>query len=103
MEKEKEKETRAGVSLVSYRPFFRELDVEVLSVLQCGLLSCTTLDSEMNTKVRSKSMYLFVHPSFGLAMHLSVSACLSVYVSVHVFIGPSVCVSVLVLSIFSAE
>ncbi|XP_075893389.1 Fanconi anemia group D2 protein isoform X2 [Nelusetta ayraudi] len=51
---EKEKETRAGVSLVSYRPFFRELDVEVLSVLQCGLLSCTTLDSEMHTKAQEE-------------------------------------------------
>lgn len=57
MEKEKEKESRAGVSLVSYRPFFRELDVEVLSVLQCGLLSCTTLDSEMHSRVRSKSSW----------------------------------------------
>ncbi|MGH0174593.1 UNVERIFIED_CONTAM: hypothetical protein FKN15_002092 [Acipenser sinensis] len=47
-EKEKEKEEgKAGVSLVSYRPYFRELDIDVLSVLQCGLL----LDSEDHTKV----------------------------------------------------
>lgn len=51
-EKEKEKEIRQGVSLVSYRPFFRELDMEVLSVLQCGLLSRSVLDSELHTKVR---------------------------------------------------
>lgn len=51
-EKEKEKEVRQGVSLVSYRQFFRELDMEVLSMLQCGLLSRSLLDSELHTKVR---------------------------------------------------
>uniref|UniRef100_A0A3Q3XCR8 Uncharacterized protein n=1 Tax=Mola mola TaxID=94237 RepID=A0A3Q3XCR8_MOLML len=53
-EKEKEKEVRQVASLVSYRPFFRELDMEVLSVLQCGLLSRTLLDSELHTKVREE-------------------------------------------------
>ncbi|XP_030276612.1 Fanconi anemia group D2 protein isoform X2 [Sparus aurata] len=53
-EKEKEKEIRPGVSLVSYRPFFRELDTEVLSMLQCGLLSRSLLDSELHTKVREE-------------------------------------------------
>uniref|UniRef100_A0A669E014 FA complementation group D2 n=1 Tax=Oreochromis niloticus TaxID=8128 RepID=A0A669E014_ORENI len=53
-EKEKEKEIRPGVSLASYRPFFRELDMEVLSVLQCGLLSRSLLDSELHTKVREE-------------------------------------------------
>uniref|UniRef100_A0A667XEQ8 FA complementation group D2 n=1 Tax=Myripristis murdjan TaxID=586833 RepID=A0A667XEQ8_9TELE len=53
-EKEKEKEVRQGVSLVSYQPFFRELDMEVLSVLQCGLLSRSLLDSELHTKVREE-------------------------------------------------
>nr|XP_046239793.1 Fanconi anemia group D2 protein isoform X2 [Scatophagus argus] len=53
-EKEKEKEIRQGVSLVSYRPYFRELDMEVLSVLQCGLLSCSLLDSELHTEVREE-------------------------------------------------
>lgn len=51
-EKEKEKEIRQGVNLGSYRQFFRELDMEVLSVLQCGLLSCSLLDSELHTEVR---------------------------------------------------
>uniref|UniRef100_A0A674BZU3 FA complementation group D2 n=1 Tax=Salmo trutta TaxID=8032 RepID=A0A674BZU3_SALTR len=46
--------TRPGVSLVSYRPFFRELDMEVLSVLQCGLLSRSLLDSELHSKVREE-------------------------------------------------
>ncbi|KAF7659435.1 hypothetical protein LDENG_00298030 [Lucifuga dentata] len=53
-EKEKEKEVRQGISLVSYRPSFRELDMEVLSVLQCGLLSRSLLDSELHTKVREE-------------------------------------------------
>uniref|UniRef100_A0A8C9XST2 FA complementation group D2 n=1 Tax=Sander lucioperca TaxID=283035 RepID=A0A8C9XST2_SANLU len=53
-EKEKEKEIRQGVSLVSYRPFFRELDMEVFSVLQCGLLSRSLLDSELHTKVQEE-------------------------------------------------
>uniref|UniRef100_A0A674BXV8 FA complementation group D2 n=1 Tax=Salmo trutta TaxID=8032 RepID=A0A674BXV8_SALTR len=51
LQKEKVQEaTRPGVSLVSYRPFFRELDMEVLSVLQCGLLSRSLLDSELHSK-----------------------------------------------------
>lgn len=57
-EKEKEKESRQGVSLLSYRPFFRELDMEVLSVLQCGLLSRSLLDSELQTKVRTGVCFL---------------------------------------------
>uniref|UniRef100_A0AAQ5XN72 FA complementation group D2 n=1 Tax=Amphiprion ocellaris TaxID=80972 RepID=A0AAQ5XN72_AMPOC len=51
---QKEKEIRPGVSLASYRPFFRELDMEVLSVLQCGLLSRSLLDSELHTNVREE-------------------------------------------------
>ena len=70
MEKEKEKEVRQVASLVSYRPFFRELDMEVLSVLQCGLLSRTLLDSELHTKVRTSLFFVFlkrahVNDSFG--------------------------------------
>ncbi|XP_054640735.1 Fanconi anemia group D2 protein isoform X2 [Dunckerocampus dactyliophorus] len=53
-EPEKEKEARQGVHLASYRPFFRELDMEVLSVLQCGLLSRSLLDSELQTKKREE-------------------------------------------------
>uniref|UniRef100_A0A3P8YP23 FA complementation group D2 n=1 Tax=Esox lucius TaxID=8010 RepID=A0A3P8YP23_ESOLU len=48
---QKDKETsKPAVSLVSYRPFFRELDMEVLGVLQCGLLSRSVLDSELHSK-----------------------------------------------------
>ncbi|XP_051568967.1 Fanconi anemia group D2 protein isoform X1 [Myxocyprinus asiaticus] len=53
-EKEKEKDAKSGVSLSSYWPFFRELDVEALSVLQCGLLSRTLLDTELHSKVREE-------------------------------------------------
>ncbi|CAL8338893.1 unnamed protein product [Merluccius merluccius] len=53
-EKTEEKESRQGISLAGYRPFFRELDMEVLSVLQCGLLSRSLLDTELHTKVREE-------------------------------------------------
>lgn len=55
-EKEKEKDAKSGVSLSSYWPFFRELDVEALSVLQCGLLSRTLLDTELHSKVKQVSL-----------------------------------------------
>uniref|UniRef100_A0A3B3BX30 FA complementation group D2 n=1 Tax=Oryzias melastigma TaxID=30732 RepID=A0A3B3BX30_ORYME len=51
---EKEKDVSPGVSLSVFRPFFRELDLEVLSVLQSGLLSRSLLDSELHTKVREE-------------------------------------------------
>ncbi|XP_073707909.1 Fanconi anemia group D2 protein [Garra rufa] len=53
-EKEKEKDAKSGVSLSSYWPFFRELDVEALGVLQCGLLSRTLLDTELHSKLREE-------------------------------------------------
>uniref|UniRef100_A0AAR2IJM7 FA complementation group D2 n=1 Tax=Pygocentrus nattereri TaxID=42514 RepID=A0AAR2IJM7_PYGNA len=37
-----------------YWPFFRELDVEVMNVLQCGLLSRSILDTELHSKVREE-------------------------------------------------
>uniref|UniRef100_A0A8B9KRQ9 FA complementation group D2 n=1 Tax=Astyanax mexicanus TaxID=7994 RepID=A0A8B9KRQ9_ASTMX len=48
---EKEKEAKVGVNLSSYWAFFRELDIEVLDVLQCGLLSRSILDTELHSKV----------------------------------------------------
>uniref|UniRef100_G1MUH9 FA complementation group D2 n=1 Tax=Meleagris gallopavo TaxID=9103 RepID=G1MUH9_MELGA len=36
--------------LQSYRPYFRELDLEVFSVLHCGLLTRSVLDTEMHTE-----------------------------------------------------
>ncbi|MCJ8729542.1 hypothetical protein PDJAM_G00107680 [Pangasius djambal] len=49
-----EKEVKAGVSISSYWPYFRELDMEVLNVLQCGLLSRSVLDTELHSKVREE-------------------------------------------------
>lgn len=50
-----EKEVKAGVSLSSYWPYFRELDMEVLKVLQCGLLSRSVLDTKLHSKVKKTS------------------------------------------------
>ncbi|NXY06866.1 FACD2 protein, partial [Pteruthius melanotis] len=36
--------------LQSYRPYFRELDLEVFAVLHCGLLTKSVLDTEMHTE-----------------------------------------------------
>ncbi|XP_023659923.1 Fanconi anemia group D2 protein isoform X2 [Paramormyrops kingsleyae] len=47
-----DKEPAVGVSLASYRPFFRELDVELLAVIQCGLLSRSLLDTELHSHER---------------------------------------------------
>ncbi|NWX47116.1 FACD2 protein, partial [Steatornis caripensis] len=38
--------------LQSYRPYFRELDLEVFTVLHCGLLTKSVLDAEMHTEAR---------------------------------------------------
>ncbi|XP_023791226.1 Fanconi anemia group D2 protein-like [Cyanistes caeruleus] len=38
--------------LQSYRPYFRELDLEVFTVLLCGLLTKSVLDTEMHTEAR---------------------------------------------------
>ncbi|XP_033821816.1 Fanconi anemia group D2 protein [Periophthalmus magnuspinnatus] len=54
VEKQKEKEVKPGVGLGAYKAYFRELDFEVLSVLQCGLISCSHLNSRMNTEVREE-------------------------------------------------
>ncbi|XP_053326143.1 Fanconi anemia group D2 protein isoform X2 [Spea bombifrons] len=48
-EKEKE-DNKLTVSLNSYRAFFRELDLDVFIVLQCGLVTRSILDSELHTK-----------------------------------------------------
>ncbi|NXI58264.1 FACD2 protein, partial [Chloroceryle aenea] len=38
--------------LQSYRPYFRELDLDVFTVLHCGLLTKSVLDTEMHTEAR---------------------------------------------------
>ncbi|XP_053545393.1 Fanconi anemia group D2 protein [Bombina bombina] len=49
-EKEKEESNRLSLSLNSYRAYFRELGLEVFTVLQSGLLTRSLLDTEMHTK-----------------------------------------------------
>lgn len=51
LEKElKGKEEKVSVSLQNYHAFFRELDIEVFSILRCGLVAKFILDSEMHTE-----------------------------------------------------
>ncbi|XP_058420723.1 Fanconi anemia group D2 protein isoform X5 [Diceros bicornis minor] len=51
LEKEfKGKEEKTSVSLQNYRAFFRELDIEVFSILHCGLVTKFILDTEMHTE-----------------------------------------------------
>nr|XP_044989737.1 Fanconi anemia group D2 protein [Jaculus jaculus] len=44
------KEGKTLVSLQKYHAFFRELDIEVFSILHCGLVTKFILDTEMHTK-----------------------------------------------------
>ncbi|XP_037657572.1 Fanconi anemia group D2 protein isoform X2 [Choloepus didactylus] len=46
------KEEKISVSLQNYHAFFRELDIEVFSILHCGLVTKSTLDTEMHTEAR---------------------------------------------------
>ncbi|XP_014703630.3 Fanconi anemia group D2 protein isoform X1 [Equus asinus] len=46
----KGKEEKTSVSLQNYRAFFRELDIEVFSILHCGLVTKCILDTEMHTE-----------------------------------------------------
>lgn len=48
---EKEPETPL-VPLQSYSAYFRELDLEVFSIIHSGLLTKSALDTEMHTKAR---------------------------------------------------
>ncbi|XP_077307692.1 Fanconi anemia group D2 protein [Lithobates pipiens] len=50
LDKEPEEIGKPSVNLSSFRPFFRELDLEVFTVLHSGLLTRSLLDSEMCTK-----------------------------------------------------
>ncbi|XP_043933530.1 Fanconi anemia group D2 protein isoform X2 [Protopterus annectens] len=43
-------EGKTLVNLSTYRPYFRELDLDVFTILQCGLLTRSVLDTEMHTK-----------------------------------------------------
>ncbi|XP_031326705.1 Fanconi anemia group D2 protein isoform X1 [Camelus dromedarius] len=51
VEKElKGKEGKTSVSLQNYHAYFRELDIEVFSILHCGLVAKFILDAEMHTE-----------------------------------------------------
>ncbi|XP_023403701.1 Fanconi anemia group D2 protein isoform X3 [Loxodonta africana] len=52
LEKEftKKEEEKTSVSLQNYSAFFRELDIEVFSILHCGLVTKFILDTEMHTE-----------------------------------------------------
>lgn len=39
------------VSLANYRPFFRELDINVFTILHTWVVTDKVLDTDMNTKV----------------------------------------------------
>ena len=69
--KKGEKEGRPSVSLGGYRPFFRELDMEVLSVLQCGLLPRKAPDTELNTKVPPLTLTLTLTLTLRLTLTLT--------------------------------
>jgi hypothetical protein len=45
------KEGKTTVSLWNYHAFFRELDIDVFSILHCGLVTKFILDTEMHTEV----------------------------------------------------
>ena len=47
-----EQEARSMVDLGRYRAYFRELDMDVFTVLSVGLITKAALDTEMNTKVK---------------------------------------------------
>uniref|UniRef100_A0A8C5SSS3 FA complementation group D2 n=1 Tax=Laticauda laticaudata TaxID=8630 RepID=A0A8C5SSS3_LATLA len=40
------------IQLQNYSAYFRELDLEVFTILHCGLLTKSVLDSDMHTKIR---------------------------------------------------
>ncbi|XP_012865797.1 PREDICTED: Fanconi anemia group D2 protein [Dipodomys ordii] len=45
-----EMEGKKSVSLQNYHAFFRELDIEVFSILHCGLVTKVILDTDMHTE-----------------------------------------------------
>ncbi|XP_068108990.1 Fanconi anemia group D2 protein isoform X2 [Hyperolius riggenbachi] len=48
--KETEESSKPSISLTSFRPYFRELDLDVFTILHSGLLTRSLLDSNMCTK-----------------------------------------------------
>ncbi|ETE70717.1 Fanconi anemia group D2 protein, partial [Ophiophagus hannah] len=48
------------IQLQNYSAYFRELDLEVFTILHCGLLTKSVLDSEMHTKFCAVNVALFL-------------------------------------------
>ncbi|XP_078066044.1 Fanconi anemia group D2 protein [Mustelus asterias] len=48
--KENTEEGKVFINLSNYRAYFRELDIDVFIVLQCGLVTKSLLDTELHTK-----------------------------------------------------
>uniref|UniRef100_A0A4W3K0T5 FA complementation group D2 n=1 Tax=Callorhinchus milii TaxID=7868 RepID=A0A4W3K0T5_CALMI len=44
-------EGKVSINLSNYRAYFRELDISVFTILRCGLVTKSLLDTEQNTKV----------------------------------------------------
>uniref|UniRef100_A0A8C6I5W3 Fanconi anemia, complementation group D2 n=1 Tax=Mus spicilegus TaxID=10103 RepID=A0A8C6I5W3_MUSSI len=55
------KEGKTFVSLQNYRAFFRELDIEVFSILHSGLVTKFILDTEMHTENKGRQNIGFSH------------------------------------------
>ncbi|KAK3101624.1 hypothetical protein FSP39_004973 [Pinctada imbricata] len=50
----KQSSDKASINLSNYRPFFRELDIEVFTILNTGMITKSNLDTEMNTKATTE-------------------------------------------------
>ncbi|XP_007888485.1 Fanconi anemia group D2 protein isoform X2 [Callorhinchus milii] len=50
-EKDNAEEGKVSINLSNYRAYFRELDISVFTILRCGLVTKSLLDTEQNTKV----------------------------------------------------
>lgn len=55
------------MSLQNYHAFFRELDIEVFSILRCGLVAKLILDTEMHTEVSDRTEIPELNLSSGIS------------------------------------
>ncbi|VDI47807.1 fanconi anemia group D2 protein, partial [Mytilus galloprovincialis] len=46
--------SKSGISLQNYRPFFREINMEVFTILNTGMITVADLDTEQNTKATTE-------------------------------------------------
>ncbi|VDI41500.1 Hypothetical predicted protein, partial [Mytilus galloprovincialis] len=52
--KEGNSTSKSGISLQNYRPFFREINMEVFTILNTGMITIADLDTEQNTKATTE-------------------------------------------------